>query len=453
MRKHNFIDLLHASIQSSMQDQNIQNALQTIHSFKAADIADLLTQLPIESSQILLVNLPARAYVFSYLKPDQQIKLAKAIPWATLAEIIGEMPSDKRVDIFKQLNSEQQDILLPALAQAKREDIRQLAAYIEGTAGAIMSSEYATLKPNMTVLDAIKMLRLEAPDTETIYLAYVLDETRKLRGVISLKELILAQEQDCIQDLMTTDLIFSCVDTNQDEVVKKIARYDLLALPIVDKHGLMVGIVTYDDAMDVANDEATEDFLKSSAVDTSQKLSLKTAPIISLYRKRVFWLVILVFGSLLSGIGISHFEDIIAANIVLVFFLPLLVGSGGNAGSQSATLMVRALATGDVHLKDWLYLLGRESLVALCLGGTMAFAVSILGYVRGDSMIAMVLALSMLGIVLLGCLIGMSLPFILNHFKLDPASASAPLVTSICDATGVVVYLFIASQLLTGIGG
>ena len=177
-------------------------------------------------------------------------------------------------------------------------------------------------------------------------------------------------------------------------------------------------------------------------------MSLKQASIFSLYKKRVFWLVILVFGSLLSGMGIAHFEDIIATHIVLVFFLPLLVGSGGNAGSQSATLMVRALATGDVELKDWLGLLGRETLVALCLGTTMAVAVSILGYIRGDIMVAVVLALSMLGIVLLGALIGMSLPFILNRLKLDPASASGPLVTSICDATGVVVYLFIASRLL-----
>ena len=177
-------------------------------------------------------------------------------------------------------------------------------------------------------------------------------------------------------------------------------------------------------------------------------LSLKDAPIFELYKKRVFWLVILVFGSLVSGIGISYFEDIIATHIVLVFFLPLLVGSGGNAGSQSATLMVRALATGDVELKDWFGLLGREALVALCLGATMAAAVSILGYIRSDMMVALVLALSMLGIVLLGALIGMSLPFILNKLKLDPASASGPLVTSICDATGVVVYLYIAAQLL-----
>lgn len=168
----------------------------------------------------------------------------------------------------------------------------------------------------------------------------------------------------------------------------------------------------------------------------------------TLYRQRVFWLVILVFGSLLSGIGIAHYEDIISAHIVLVFFLPLLVGSGGNAGSQSATLMVRAIATGDVDAQDWFKLLGRESLVAGCLGGTMAVAVSVLGFIRGDEMVALVLAMSMMGIVMMGCLIGMSLPFILNKLGLDPASASAPLVTSICDATGVIIYLFIASKLL-----
>ena len=444
MSYNNFLYLLN----DALSNQDISLALDSVKTFKAADLADILAQLPLENSQKLLLNLPARAYVFSYLKPEEQVKFAQVLTRIDLAEIMGEMPSDKRVDLFKCLDHEQQNALLPALAQAEREDIRQLSSYVEGTAGAIMSSEYATLKPNISVKDAIKMLRYEAPDTETIYLAYVLDEARKLLGVLSLKQLILAEEESNISDLMATDIIFAYFDSDQDDVAKTIARYDLLALPIVDHAGVMVGIVTYDDAMDVASEEATEDFLKSGAVDASSKLSIKSASILQLYQKRVYWLVFLVFGSLLSGLGIAHFEDIIAANIVLVFFLPLLVGSGGNAGSQSATLMVRALATGDVHFKDWFYLLGRESLVALCLGGTMAFAVSLLGYYRGDEMVALVLALSMMGIVLLGCLIGMSLPFVLNRFGFDPASASAPLVTSICDATGVLVYLFIASQLL-----
>lgn len=275
-----------------------------------------------------------------------------------------------------------------------------------------------------------------------------MDEKQHLLGVISLRQIIQARPDATINEVMTTDVVYATVDEDQEQVARTLAYYDFIALPVVDATQKLVGIITYDDAMDIAEAESTEDILKSGAVTPLNELSLKTAPILRLYQKRVFWLVILVFGSLLSGIGIAHFEDIISTHIVLVFFLPLLVGSGGNAGSQSATLMVRALATGDVQFKDWFSLLGRESLVALCLGGTMAIAVSILGYIRGDWMVAVVLALSMLGIVLMGCLIGMSLPFILNKLKMDPASASAPLVTSICDATGVIIYLFIASQLL-----
>lgn len=444
MSYNNFLYL----INDALEKQHISLALQSVATFHAEDLADILVQLPVENSQTLLIHLPNRIEVFSCLPPEYQATLAKVMPRSILAEIIGEMSSDKRVDVYKRLDKNQQNALLPALAQAEREDIRQLAAYVEGTAGAIMSSEYATLKPNMSVADAITMLRTEAPDTETIYFSYVLDETRKLLGVVSLKELILAQEQQIVSELMTTNIVFASVHADQNEVAKIISRYDLLALPIVDDHGIMVGIVTYDDAMDVASEEATEDFLKVGAVNSSVKFSLKSAPLLQLYKKRVYWLVILVFGSLLSGIGIAHYEDIIAEHIVLVFFLPLLVGSGGNAGSQSSTLMVRALATGDVQFKDWFYLLGRESLVALGLGITMAVAVSLLGFYRGDEYVALVLALSMTGIVLLGCLIGMSLPFLLNKMGLDPASASAPLVTSICDAMGVLVYLFIASMIL-----
>lgn len=176
--------------------------------------------------------------------------------------------------------------------------------------------------------------------------------------------------------------------------------------------------------------------------------SFKDTSIRILYRKRVFWLVFLVFGNLISGVGIAHFEDVIAANLVLVFFLPLLVDSGGNAGSQSATLMVRALATGEVVMRDWFSLLGREAMVALLLGITMAAAISVIGYFRGDAMVSLVLALSMVSVVMIGCVIGMSLPFILNKFGFDPASASAPLITSVCDASGVAIYLFIASKFL-----
>lgn len=436
------------NLEQAIQDHNIEEIKRLIKQVNHADLADVLATLSFDVQVKLIEYLPHAAYVFEFLSLVQQLEIAEQLPTSQLVQLISEMHSDDRTDLFKALSKNLKNEVYAQLDPQIQQQIQQLAQYAEESAGAIMSSDFVALSPNLTIPQAIEQIRQQGSDRETLYLIYIVDQASKLLGVVSLREIILAEPTKRIADIMTTDLVVGSVHEDQESIAQKLSHYDFIALPILDDEQHLLGIVTYDDAMDVAQEEMTEDFLKSSAVSSSPKMSIKTAPIFFLYKKRVFWLVILVFGSLLSGIGISHFEDIISANIVLVFFLPLLVGSGGNAGSQSATLMVRALAMGDVQLKDWMYLIGRETLVALCLGGTMAFAVSILGYIRGDAMVALVLALSMMGIVLLGCLIGMSLPFILNRLKLDPASASAPLVTSICDATGVIVYLFIASILL-----
>ncbi|MGO1246923.1 MAG: magnesium transporter [Oceanisphaera sp.] len=435
------------AIGNAIEKEQFESAIEQVDTLRPIDVADILAEIPPALAWRLLDRLPNRATVFSYLDTDAQGLLARAFPRANLARVVGEMPSDERTDLYKHLDQEQKDALLPALAQAKREEIRKLAAYQEGTAGALMSADYATLEPNMNVATALATLRVEAPDAETIYHAYVIDSERKLLGVVSLRALILAAPHTLMHSLMISAPVHCQVDDDQEDVAKTVARYDLIALPITDHHGALVGIVTHDDAMDVASDEATDDFHKSGGV-TSIVGKLKDASIGVLYRKRVFWLVLLVFGNLFSGAGIAHFEDIIAANLVLVFFLPLLVDSGGNAGSQSATLMVRALATGDVVMRDWFSLLGKEALVALCLGATMAVAVSAIGYMRGDEVVALVLAMSMMSVVMIGCVVGMSLPFVLNKLGFDPASASAPLITSVCDASGVVIYLFIASRFL-----
>ncbi|HJH08349.1 MAG TPA: magnesium transporter [Psychrobacter pasteurii] len=434
-------------LENAIENQQFDQAVDQLKDLRPIDIADILTLLDSDMSWKLLEKLPDRATVFSYLDPEEQMEMAFLFPRASLAKLVGEMPSDERTDLYKRLDQDQRDALLPALAQAEREDIRRLSAYAEKTAGALMTSDYATLKAQMTVAQALAALRLEAPDAETIYHAYVIDEQRKLQGVVSLRTLILASPNQIIGDIMLTKVVASNVHEDQEDVAKTIARYDLIALPIIDNNGALVGIVTHDDAMDVASDEATDDFHKSGGV-SSLIGSFKDTSIRILYRKRVFWLVFLVFGNLISGVGIAHFEDVIAANLVLVFFLPLLVDSGGNAGSQSATLMVRALATGEVVMRDWFSLLGREAMVALLLGITMAAAISVIGYFRGDAMVSLVLALSMVSVVMIGCVIGMSLPFILNKFGFDPASASAPLITSVCDASGVAIYLFIASKFL-----
>lgn len=434
-------------LKNAIENQKFDQAVDQLKDLRPIDIADILVLLDPDMSWKLLEKLPDRATVFSYLDPEDQVEMAFLFPRASLAKLVGEMPSDERTDLYKRLDQTQRDALLPALAQAEREDIRRLSAYAEKTAGALMTSDYATLKARMTVAEALAALRLEAPDAETIYHAYVIDEQRKLQGVVSLRTLILASPDQLIGDIMLTKVVATNVHEDQEDVAKTIARYDLIALPIIDNNGALVGIVTHDDAMDVASDEATDDFHKSGGV-SSLVGSFKDTSIRILYRKRVFWLVFLVFGNLISGVGIAHFEDVIAANLVLVFFLPLLVDSGGNAGSQSATLMVRALATGEVVMRDWFSLLGREAMVALLLGITMAAAISIIGYFRGDAVVSLVLALSMVSVVMIGCVIGMSLPFVLNKLGFDPASASAPLITSVCDASGVAIYLFIASKFL-----
>lgn len=443
-------EALALSLSMAAEQQQFEQAINQVEDLRPIDVADVLALIESTLARQLLERLPNRSTIFSYLEPDIQVAMAHEFPRASLARIVGEMPADERTDLYKHLNQEQRDALLPALAQAKREDIRRLSAYEERTAGALMTSDYATLDPQMTVAEALDALRLEAPDAETIYHAYVIDDERKLLGVVSLRVLILASPEQIISDIMVSSIVSSDVNDDQEDVAKTVARYDLIALPITDANGALVGIVTHDDAMDVASDEATDDFHKSGGVSTMVG-RLKDVSIRVLYRKRVFWLVFLVFGNLLSGLSIASFEDVIAANLVLVFFLPLLVDSGGNAGSQSATLMVRALATGDVVMRDWFSLLGREALVALMLGATMAVAVSVIGYVRGDAIVSLVLALSMISIVMIGSVIGMSLPFILSKMGLDPATASAPLITSISDASGVLIYLFIASKLL-GIG-
>jgi magnesium transporter len=415
-----------------------------------ADIAAMINELAAHEGWIALEHLPLskKADTFGYLNRDFQVELATVAPRAKLAAIVVEMNADERADLYNELSDDQRDALMPALVQAEREDIRKLAAYEEGTAGAIMTSDYATLTADLSATDALTRLRREAPAKETIYRAYVIDEDRKLIGSVRLQDLITAPARAKVGGIMETNTLAVNVADDQEEVARKIARYDLLALPVVDADGRIVGIVTHDDAFDVIEEETTDDFHRVGTV-TNLATTLSDATVFMLYRARIVWLVLLVFGNIFSGAGIAYFEDTIEAYVALVFFLPLLIDSGGNAGSQSATLMVRALATGDAKLTDWGSMIGREVLVALGLGLTMALAVSFIGVYRAGPEIAIVVASSMVLIVVFGSIIGMSLPFVLSRFKLDPATASAPLVTSIADASGVMIYFFIATTVLS----
>lgn len=438
-------EAIHAWLETG-DKAHLHDVLGVHHEF---DVAQVLAALPPDEAlaALGLLDLDDRAVLFGYLPPACQVELSRRLSRRDLAAIVSAMSHDERADLFKKMDEKEKKTLLPALAQAEREDLRKLASYAEGTVGSVMTSDYAALTPDLKVGKALSELRVQAPDSETIYIAYIVDEERRLVGVISLRDLLLARSGERISDLMTTSVVQVAADAPREEAARLIAHYDLLALPVVNGGGKLIGIVTQDDAMDVQAEEATEDFHRAGTV---QKLteSVRTASIFLLYRVRIVWLVLLVFGNIFSGLGIAYFEDTIAAYVVLVFFLPLLIGSGGNAGSQSSTLMVRALATGDVRFTDWGVMIGREVIVATLLGLTMALAVSLLGFVRGGVDVALVVAASMVLIVLVGSLIGMSLPFLLARFRLDPATASAPLVTSITDILGVLIYFAVATALL-----
>jgi len=427
-------------------EDRIRDHIEDMH---PADLADVLRDIPVRDTWRILSLLPVagQAAVFEHMDIGAQVELARFLKRSELARIITEMAGDDRTDLFNKLSPDEQRTLMPALSQAEREDIRRLSAYPEGTAGAIMTSDYALLPSNLTAEEALKKLRLEAPDKETIYRSYVVDKERRLLGAVSLKSLIIADPDTPVEDIMDGNSPFLLVTDTQEDVAKQIAKYDTLALPVLDDEERLVGIVTHDDAMDVIEQEATEDFHKMAAAG---KLitSVREATIAVLYRQRVMWLLLLVFVNIFTGAGIAYFEDVIAVYIALVFFLPLLIDSAGNAGSQSATLMIRAMATGDVEMKDWRVLVGKEFVVAFAIGITMALAVSILGIYRGGFEIALVVALSMVSVVIIGSIIGMSLPFLLARFKIDPATASAPLVTSIADASGVIIYFSIATAIL-----
>jgi len=423
--------------------------------WQPADIAEILSDLLHEDSfsledvadLLLLMPLSTRARIFGYLPLNEQGRLSHILPPLDAAQLIQEMPHDERADLFNLMSEDLQKTLLNSMEAVEREDMQQLASYEEGTAGSIMTSDFATLEAHLNASDAIIQLRKTGRDKETIYQAYVIDSSKKLLGTLSLRDLIMAEPETPISDFMTREMISIRADESREIAAQAISKYDLIALPVLDNADRLVGIVTYDDAMDVASEAADVDFRKVGAVGEIVG-GLKDASIRLLYKKRVFWLVLLVFGNIFSGAGIAYFEETIEAYIALVFFLPLLVDSGGNAGSQSATLMVRALATGEVMMKDWAGMLVRELIVAGLLGATMAAAVSLLGIWRGGMEIALVVAITMQVVVVVGSVIGMSLPFLLSKLKFDPATASAPLITSIADACGVIIYFGVATFIL-----
>jgi magnesium transporter len=422
-----------------------------------ADAAEFLDDLaPHEVEFVLgLLDGRARAQVFAYLDSPLQDGLASEMERSLLASLLHYMSHDERADLVGRLPSERVEQIMPMLAQAEREDIRLLAGYRDGTAGAVMTSDYATLRAEDTAAAAIEHLRLEAPDKETIYYCYVIDEQRKPIGIVSLRNLILAPPTRPISQIMQRDVLTTQVDDDQEAAATKLMEYDLLALPIVDSEGRMVGIVTHDDVFDVVVDEATEDAYRMAAVaplaDTYLRTSFQT-----LWGKRALWLAILFVGGFLTTSALAGFEHVYQQLPALVLFVPLIISAGGNCGSQSATLITRALALGEVRPADWARVFRHE----LLMGASLGIALGLVGYLRAWMVptadldgadpvrLAFSVGLGVSVVVLCGNLLGALMPLALKRLGCDPALMSNPVVASLVDVTGIVVYFAIAQALL-----
>jgi magnesium transporter len=414
----------------------------------APEVADLLLHLR-KTERVLLFRVLDRtlaADVFAELDFPQQDELIRDLSDDEARSLLVELEPDERTQLLGELPGQATQRLLNLLDPDDLQQSRWLLGYPERSVGRLMTPGYVAVHPEETIAQAINHIRARGVDSRAVNVVFVVDDRWHLLDAIGLRRFILAPPDATVSDIMRHRVLSIPATADRSEAVRLISRYDLVALPVVDSDGVLLGIVTVDDVLDVAEARATESFHRVGSVGPI-RTSVRDATVGFLYRRRIGWLFALVFMNIFSGAGIAYFEDAIAAAIALLFFLPLLIGSGGNAGSQSATLMVRALATGDVKRADWLRLLGKELAVALLLGVTLAAGATAISVFRAPH-VAVVVALSMVCIVLVGSLIGMSLPFLLTRMGLDPATASAPLITSLSDISGVVIYFSIATWYL-----
>jgi magnesium transporter len=419
-------------------------------SLRVQDLALLLSELETEApfdTLFGLLDADRQVRTFAYLDLALQPQILAALSPERRRAIVGDLDSDDRAALIDELSEPQAEQLIAQLPAEEREDTRELLAYDEDSIGRLMNTDFVSVRPYWTIAEALDHIRAANENGEWVNRIYVTQPEGKLLDSLPLRNFILGRLEQPVRTLMKREAISVRPEADREEAVRLIQRYDLEALPVVDGDGVLLGTVTVDDVMDVAQEETTEDFHKMGSVG-SVELSVRDASTWYMFRKRAPWLLMLVFANIFSGAALAYYESTISAAIVLLFFLPLLIGSAGNAGSQSSTLMVRALATGDVSLRDWFSLLLKEFAVALALGLALALAVAGLGVMRGGTLVGLTVALTMVVAVMAGSLVGMSLPFAFSRLKLDPATASAPLITCIADIAGIVIYFAIATAIL-----
>lgn len=452
--------LLKPEIKSLIQEKQYSVLKEVLQEWPPADIAELIVELE-ESERVLifrLLNRELAADVFEYLDVDTQLELIKSMGKEETAAILNEMDPDDRTALFEEIPAQALQQLLSLLTTEEKKIATTLLGYPENSIGRLMTPDYLAIKEDWTAEEVLNYIRQVGKSKETLNVVFVIDEKGKLLGQVDIRDILLAPPNQKISELYDENITPLNVFDDQEKAVSILQKYDAVALPVVDNNGILLGIVTVDDIMDVAEEEATEDIQKQAAVQVLEE-PYSEVPIFKMIRKRAGWLSILFISEMFTASAMAVFENEIAKAVVLALFVPLIISSGGNSGSQASTLIVRAMALGDVKLKDWFRIMWRELLTGFSLGiilGTIGFFRIFLWqeatHLYGEHWfyVAITVFLSLIGVVMWGTFVGSMLPFILRRLGFDPATSSAPFVATLVDVTGIVIYFSIAMEILKG---
>lgn len=449
---------LYQHLEPIVHNNDIKAFEHLIDSSKSIDMADALERFPTEAIIELLEKLPPDklAWLYPQFEEEEKVKILPHFNMETIKALFNRLLSDEQVTMYLTLTTAQRNELMPTLAKEEREAIITLSSYPDNTIGAIASADYVNITSEGTVADIWHKVRQDAQTKEALSMIYVTDEYRHLIGVISLQDILLSQDTDLIKDIMTTDIIQANAADNERVAIALIERYELQALPVIDNQGHLIGIVTIEDAMEKLRETAADSFAKlgGNVPMTGPELDYQYSSFLRMLRVRGFWLVILTIFGVFTSTFVAKQEEILSEVIILAAFLAPIVDMGGNTGSQSATLVIRSMALGNIHLKwrDVWFIFKREIPVALMLGVIVALVEVVLAFFFKDEIsveVLMIVGFSMITVTFMGGLIGILLPFIAKRFNIDPATLSSPMLTSIMDFLGVVIYFGFAYWFLS----